>query len=205
MTEVRSSHSDEESFIKSLREQTAVSHKKLEENYLSKMILNDQVSIVDYQNYLSALYGVTLGCETDLFPFFEDIITDLHARKRSGLIENDLISTGFSKSQVEAVSVYKFAFSSTAEALGAMYVLEGSNLGGRILYKHIHKSLGLTADNGCSYFWGYGENTSMMWKTFISQFSQFAIQTGQAVQIINGAVETFTIIDTWLDEAVIEK
>ncbi|MCF2486590.1 biliverdin-producing heme oxygenase [Dyadobacter sp. CY347] len=205
MNEVPSFHSDQESFIQSLRKQTAVSHKKLEENYLSKMILDEKVSLPDYQNYLSAMYGVTLGCEDFVFSSLKDIIPNLDARKRSHLIEQDLLATGFSRAQIEALPVYRFAFASVAENLGAMYVLEGSTLGGRILYKHIHKTLGLTPESGCAYFWGYGEDTGMMWKSFVSSFTQFAQETGQSTEIIQGAVNTFTIIDNWLDEAVIEK
>jgi len=205
MSEVRNSHSDQESFIQNLRQQTAVSHKKLEENYLSKMILDERVTLIDYQNYLSALYGVTLGCETTVFPHIQDIVTDLEQRYRAQLIAQDLLETGFSQEQIAALPVYRFTFPSVAGYLGAMYVLEGSALGGRILYKHIHKTLGLTQENGCAYFWGYGEQTSIMWKSFISSFTQFALGTGQSADIISGAVNTFTIIDHWLDEAVIEK
>lgn len=205
MSEVHSFHSDQESFIQNLRNQTAVSHRKLEENYLSKMILNEQVTLIDYQNYLSALYGVTLGCENFVFPHIQDIIADLNQRDRSEFIARDLLATGFTQKQIEALPVYTFTFSSVAGHLGAMYVLEGSTLGGRFLYKHINKTLGLTAENGCSYFWGYGEQTGIMWKSFISYLTQFALETGQSAEIIQGAVNTFMIIDNWLDEAVIEK
>ncbi|SKB98410.1 biliverdin-producing heme oxygenase [Dyadobacter psychrophilus] len=205
MSEVRSFHSGQELFIQNLRQQTAVSHKKLEENYLSKMILDERVTLIDYQNYLSALFGVTLGCENFVFPHIQDIITDLNQRYRSQLIAGDLLATGFTQHQIDALPVYRFAFPSVAGHLGAMYVLEGSTLGGRILYKHINKTLGLTPENGCAYFWGYGEQTGIMWKSFISSLTQFAIDAGQSAEITEGAVNTFTIIDNWLDEAVIEK
>lgn len=205
MNEVPSFHSDQESFIQSLRKQTAVSHQKLEENHLSKMILAEKVSLTDYQNYLSAMYGVTVGCEDFVFTQIKDVFPDLDARRRSYLIIQDLQATGFSQSQIDALPVYRFSFSSLAENAGAMYVLEGSTLGGRMLYKHIHKTLGLTPENGCSYFWGYGDQTGTMWKSFISTFARFAQETGQSAEIIQGAENTFTIIDNWLDEAVIEK
>ena len=205
MSEVRSGHSGEDLFVQSLRKQTAASHQKLEDNNLSRAILEADVSVADYQTYLSALYGVTLGCEKAVFPQIQHIIPDLSERFRSQMIEKDLLATGFSASQIDALPVYTFTLSTAAEALGAMYVLEGSTLGGRMLYKHVNKTLGLTADNGACYFWGYGEHTGTMWKSFISAFTQFAQQSGQAENIIDSAIQTFTIIDHWLDEAVIEK
>jgi len=205
MSEARHSNSNQELFVQDLRKQTAPSHQKLEDNPLSKAILTANVSVADYQQYLSALYGVTAGCEATLFPAIEGIIWDLKSRYRSQLIVSDLLATGFSELQIAALPVYHFAWSSAADAMGAMYVLEGSTLGGRVLYKHIHKTLGFDASNGASYFWGYGDQTGSMWKSFISSFTQFAMETGQGAEIINSATHTFTIIDTWLDEAVIES
>jgi heme oxygenase len=205
MSEVPSFHSDQELFVQNLRKQTASSHQKLEDNSLSKALLEEAVSVADYQHYLSALYGITVGCEEMLFPVVEDVVPDINRRYRSELIVNDLLATGFSKEQIAALPVYKFTSKSASEAMGAIYVIEGSTLGGRVLYKHINKKLAFSAENGASYFWGYGDQTGSMWKSFISHFTQFALESGQSAEIINSAIHTFTIIDNWLDEAVIEK
>ncbi|MCE7066255.1 biliverdin-producing heme oxygenase [Dyadobacter sp. CY326] len=205
MSEVRSVHSGPEFFVQNLRKQTAASHQKLEDNHLSKAILEANVTLADYQTYLSALYGVTLGCEKCVFPLIQNVIPDLNQRFRSQLIANDLRATGFPQTQIDALPVYTFTLPNVAEAMGAMYVLEGSTLGGRMLFKHINKTLGLTENNGASYFWGYGEQTGPMWKLFVTAFTQFALETEQSAAIIDSAIHTFTIIDKWLDEAENEK
>jgi len=205
MSAEHSSLSGQDTFIQDLRKQTGPSHQKLEENALSKALLDPGVNMQAYQAYLAALYGVTVSFETSLATLIQDIIPDIAQRSRAHLIVNDLLATGFTVEQIADLPVYHHHLPTKSGAMGAMYVLEGSTLGGRILYKHIHKTLGLTVSNGASYFWGYGEETGIMWKSFVSKFTQFAIESGQSAEIIDSAVQTFTIIDHWLDEAVIEK
>lgn len=200
MSETTVFKNDQDLFIKNLRQETAASHQQLEENRLSKAILNPSVSLSDYQAYLSALYAVTIACEDQVFPAISTIVPDLQERYKSGKIIEDLSFTGMSDVQIDALPVCQFEFSSPAEALGIIYVIEGSTLGGRILYKHIHETLGFDPERGAAYFWGYGTQTGILWKSFISAFSQFAVENDNGSQIIDSAVKTFIIIDNWLSK-----
>ncbi|WP_353717451.1 hypothetical protein [Dyadobacter sp. 676] len=58
--------------------------------------------------------------------------------------------------------------------------------------------MGLTPQNGASYFWGYGARTGDLWKTFISFLTQFAREPEEREEVIASAKKTFTIIDRWL-------
>ncbi|WAC10331.1 biliverdin-producing heme oxygenase [Dyadobacter pollutisoli] len=200
MSETTVFKNDQDLFIKNLRQETAASHQQLEENRLSKAILSPSVSLSDYQAYLSALYAVTIACEDQVFPAISAIIPDLQDRYKSNKIIEDLSFTGMSDVQIDALPVCRFEFSSPSEALGIMYVIEGSTLGGRILYKHIHETLGFDPERGAAYFWGYGTQTGILWKSFISAFSQFAVENDNSSQITDSAVKTFIIIDNWLSK-----
>lgn len=201
MSEATAFNTEQDLFFKRLRQETAESHQKLEDNRLSKAILTPSVSIQDYQTYLAALFGVTIACEDQIFPAISHTITDLTERYKSTLIIDDLLATGVTEAEIDTLPVYRFEFSSVAEALGIMYVLEGSTLGGRVLYKHIHETLGLTPENGASYFWGYGAQTGNLWKSFISFLTQFVDEQGGRGEVIASAKKTFTIIDNWLGRA----
>jgi heme oxygenase len=52
------------------------------------------------------------------------------------------------------------------EALGSLYVIEGSALGGRVIAPHLKRSLGLDQGRGASYFHGFGGETGVMWAGF---------------------------------------
>jgi len=200
MSEATAFNTEQDLFFKRLRQETAESHQRLEDNPLSKAILNPSVSVKDYQTYLAALFGVTIACEDQIFPAISNVITDLSERYKSRMIIDDLLATGFTEAGIDALPVYRFECNSVAEALGIMYVLEGSTLGGKILYRHIHEVLGLTPENGASYFWGYGTQTGNLWKSFISSLTQFVDENEEREVVIGSAKKTFTIIDNWLGQ-----
>jgi heme oxygenase (biliverdin-IX-beta and delta-forming) len=53
-----------------------------------------------------------------------------------------------------------------AAALGSMYVMEGSALGGQLIARALAERLGIRADTGASYFHGWGAHTGRQWKAF---------------------------------------
>jgi heme oxygenase len=81
---------------------------------------------------------------------------------------------------------------SPAQALGSMYVLEGSSLGGQILSRHFEKTLGVRPDSGCRYLSAYGSDTGVMWKIFCEVLE--SRPTAEVPQMTLAAVETFQIL-----------
>ena len=191
---------EQESFLNDLKYQTAKSHKQLEDNPLSGEILSASVSANSYQSYLSKLYSIHKACEDQIYPVLRTAISDLQRRIKSTLITSDLIATGFSSKRIAQLPVHHFQTSDLPEALGIMYVLEGSTLGGRILFRHIQEKLGFDAGNGASFFAGYGADTGIMWKTFIYSLEREALAGKFQQRIIASAVDTFKIIDDSLSQ-----
>ncbi|WP_158531587.1 MULTISPECIES: biliverdin-producing heme oxygenase [unclassified Meiothermus] len=83
------------------------------------------------------------------------------------------------------------------EALGAMYVLEGSSLGGQLISRHLQNSLGLSPERGLRYFVGYGPKTSAMWKSF-GQILRQQVLPGSEEQVAEGARCTFALFGQFL-------
>lgn len=185
-------------FLKELRTQTHESHQSLEDNKISIQLLSEAVSVKDYQNYLGKMYGLKLGIERNVYPLLKNIFSDLEKRKKAHLIKQDLLATGMDEKEIDAIPVKNFTPTSANEALGIMYVLEGSSLGGRFLYKHVNKMLGLSAEKGAAFFNGYGDETGSMWKIFVSIFTEHAINDGNQQEVISAAKDTFDAVGKWL-------
>ena len=58
-----------------------------------------------------------------------------------------------------------------AAFLGALYVLEGSTLGGRFIARHVESVLGLAPGAGDSYFQGHGEATGSLWREVTAEIA----------------------------------
>lgn len=194
-------------FLQSLRERTADWHQALEQNILSVKLLSDEVSKNDYRKYLCALYGFVAGFETYIYPELTAFISDAGQRKRANLLADDLASLGQNIAECEILpgSYFHAMYNDPYAALGALYVLEGSTLGGQLIQKHLQKTLGATGPISTAYFVGHGPHTGTMWKQFLTQFTSVGENTNKQENIIDGALRTFRLLDQLMtDESVKE-
>ncbi len=79
-----------------------------------------------------------------------------------------------------------------SEALGFLYVLEGSTLGGRVIDKQV-RARGLSPE-GLSFFQGYGEATGARWKAFCAVLERADDQAAAA----RGARSAFAQMEAWM-------
>ncbi len=76
-----------------------------------------------------------------------------------------------------------------AAFLGAMYVMEGSTLGGRYIARHVEDVLGLEPGVGDAYFQGHGEGTGALWREVTGRIA--GVPDARAERVIEVARETF--------------
>lgn len=180
-------------FLNNLRTKTSESHKKLEALPISSAIINPAITVEQYALYLSLMYDIVSNFENEVYPILNDIISDLEERKKAHLILNDLEIIGISKT--ETIAPFKnLSEISVPFAMGMMYVIEGSTLGGRFIVKNIESSLDYKDQNGASYFSGYGNKTGSSWKKYLNVLTDFELKTKAEEEIIKGADYTFKII-----------
>lgn len=179
-------------FLTDIKTQTADSHKKLESLPISSAIVSPEMKITDYIDYLSLMHDVHKDIENHIYPLLSNIIQDLELRKKSHLVEEDLLFLNHNKSASN--NVFELSNVSIPFALGVFYVIEGSTLGGRFILKNISTVSGLDNDQGVSYFKGYGDKTGSYWKNFLSVLSEYEQKNNCGNSIIDGAKYAFDSI-----------
>lgn len=85
------------------------------------------------------------------------------------------------------------------QALGALYVMEGSTLGGIYISKMIAKQLNIEDGKALSFFDGYGEQTENMWNAFKSRLDEQVVKLEEQTTVIQAANETFMQFKSWID------
>ena len=184
----------QKNFLSNLRSQTAFLHEQLEQLPLSLQLTSSELNLETYKLYLQLMYAVNCDAEQNIYPLLNKIIYDANERQKSFLIKNDLTLL-----QAET-GLESFSFGieqnnfNTAFALGIMYVIEGSTLGGRIILYNVKKILNLDEETGCSYFAGYKSLTSERWKKFISMLVNYQSKTNNDDTIISGAEHAYKVI-----------
>ena len=182
--------------LQKLRRETAADHDRTE---AAVPLLRERLSRADYARVLARLYGFVRGWErwaaarvpADLRPLLAE-------RQRSRLIVQDLEFLGQPlPGHVAALdSISEAQPVSRASFLGAMYVMEGSTLGGQYLAVEVERTLGLRHGEGNAYFVGYGARTGSMWNGFRAVLA--ALPEADADEVIASAKRMFAAFAQWM-------
>jgi len=189
-----------ETFLNNLRSQTSESHKSLEAIPISKLLVNPNISLHAYSLYLNLMHDVVSDFEKHVYPIVDTIIPDITERKKAVFILNDLKFIGEEKKKNNSFFKNSDLNFTIPFAMGMLYVLEGSTLGGRFILKNIQENLKLNEEKGISYFAGYGNKTGSYWKKFIGYLTDFEASNNAEKEIIAGADYAFRIIGKYLSE-----
>ena len=83
--------------------------------------------------------------------------------------------------------------------MGALYVAEGSALGGRELARGLDQLLGKEATAGREFFIGRAAGTGEAWRNYLAQLSIASSEPAAQALIIAGAIATFAAFEHWMD------
>jgi heme oxygenase len=83
-------------------------------------------------------------------------------------------------------------------ALGCLYVLEGSTLGGQIIGRELARRFGIDELTGASFFLSRGPRIADMWKEFSSVIRKYADNPDRQQLAVQAARETFSGLETWM-------
>lgn len=94
-----------------------------------------------------------------------------------------------------------FTLNSPSEALGCFYVVEGSALGGVVIYRTAQTKLGVTAEHAGRYFHGLGRQTGRVWSGFVANLNRTPAFSPQGDAAVRGAIETFDLYERSIADA----
>ena len=149
----------------------------------------------DYVALLHIFYGFFQPVEELIAAQISNpVLPDIHERRNAKIILEDLASLGKHEPPVICHSLP--AINDLPAALGALYVLEGSTLGGRVIRKMLLKHPSLSLDESkLKFFNGYGDATGEKWKAFQQCINRY---DHQSEEIITAARDTFSKFSNWI-------
>ncbi|NNJ24298.1 biliverdin-producing heme oxygenase [Alienimonas chondri] len=147
-----------------LRSVTAERHRLVEEKLDVPALLKTRRGYTSLLAYFAACVG-PVERWVDAHPQSET----LPARPRSlgfALLQADLRTVGAEANLAPSGSTWVFDGESVEHLLGALYVVEGSALGGMAIAKMARRSLGVTASTGASFFLRNAADPLGPWNAF---------------------------------------
>ena len=155
----------------------------------------------DYVAFLKRFYGCFKPVESLIEKNIDaTVLPDIAQRRKAERIVHDLT---FSNTHIEPLPVATQLpqIGNAIEAFGALYVLEGSTLGGRGITRMLLKNEALQLQLAeVTFFSGYGEQTGVMWTSFLNSLNQFTTTPTAIQQQIATANNTFTFFKIWLQQ-----
>ena len=118
-------------------------------------------------------------------------------RDRAALLKQDLCDLGITNTDVSHLELP--GFDNLAEFMGAMYVVEGSRLGGQLIARHVEAVLGLGHGVGSRFFRGFGDETGSRWREFLQVLEQ-QVSEQETSSAIRGAKKMFGAFGRWMRE-----
>jgi heme oxygenase len=170
--------------IDRLRQETRSAHGELD---ASLGLVDRLCSLQQRAAVLAGYYRFHQAAEAAIAPFLASVVDlDFAARRRSRLIVDGLGILGQEVSPDRAAS---FGISTQSEAFGALYVLEGSSLGGRVILKELRRRGASLA--GLGFLDPYGFNTGPRWRSFLAILEREVVSGEQQGDAVTGALNAF--------------
>lgn len=180
-----------------LRTATATEHQQLEETL---DLMAGDLTVARLAAVLQRMHAFWVAAETGLdawaaaHPATAEGL-DWAARRRAHLFAADLAALDAVPTTDPLPAVPPPA--STDEALGAMYVLEGSTLGGVFVDRHLAALPALAGVGTVRAFSPYGEQTGARWAAFRRATRDHVTRGGDADEVVAAARRTFVLMAQW--------
>ncbi|MGC4072816.1 MAG: biliverdin-producing heme oxygenase [Nibricoccus sp.] len=186
--------------LQALKTHTAVCHQDLENSLsvFSRIRTRD-----DYGRLLEkflTLYEpleAQLGTSAD----WRALDFDFDAHRKTAWLRGDLAALGVNEAEINSWERCRTLPSTegVGAAIGCLYVLEGSTLGGQMISKQFRETLGVTPETGGRFFNGYGAETGQRWRAF-GMWAQTADDRAGGLEqpAAEAAKHTFACFGQWL-------
>lgn len=185
-------------FAEKLKTDTLANHQQLE-----KMLVSRMKSIrtkAEYIELLQLFYSYFGGLEEKINNHITaNHLSDYNQRRKSAALAADIQALG-GMPVAKASGNDLPLISNATEAFAALYVIEGSTLGGQIISQMMGRQLDLPNDVGLSFFKGYGDDTDCMWTAFKEALNNHANTKTEQDNVIDTANQTFTKFKNWAEK-----
>ncbi|WP_373531167.1 biliverdin-producing heme oxygenase [Vampirovibrio sp.] len=185
-----------------LKTETACHHEAIENAKRLTRLGSEDFSKAEYIELLEKFYGFYQPLER-AFGQHPEIMDALayHQRFKLPLLQKDLMffdHTPESLAQLPECTDLP-PTETMAQALGCIYVMEGSTHGSQFIAKRLRAHFNLESQ-GLAFYEGYGKDTMSQWKAFKTYLDESVAQNGEGDAVVHAAGETFQALHRWMDQ-----
>jgi heme oxygenase len=159
-------------------------------------------TLEDYEAWLARFFALYQPMESTLrgFPQWPEWDIDIAELGMAAALSCDLAALRRDVSLIKPAPQGRLPKLATfPAALGSLYVLEGSKLGGRFILHDLAGRLGAGIAGSDAFFAGNGSQTGSRWSRFQSSLDRFSAgRPGEFDEVVSGAQATFSAVQDWM-------
>ena len=194
------------SSLQLLRAQTQVLHQALEATPMAQALLAPDLTLPRYADILAvwadgwqilepALFAASFAATVPhLLPFPRSRCAqaDLHYLASNAGLDHSNRSVQ-ADSDAGATAAWAGMPLTLSGFIGVCYVLRGASLGGKVIARHLHRTLGLDAANGAAFF-NAESGDGLSWVQWMGRAEQTLLQEDDIEAACQAAAETFALL-----------
>lgn len=189
-----------EAVATALKRKTMHAHEALEDLLVPRLRHIHTAS--DYVRLLKTFYGFFHPLEVLIEQYLSSgRLPDLQERRKAAFLLDDMAALGYPANNL-SLCAHLPAITNEAQAWGALYVLEGSTLGGKGITRMLLKQCPELTLHHLSFFNGYGEATGPMWVRFQQALNSLEHTGSSLEQTEQAANDTFLNFKRWIEETL---
>ncbi|QHS60934.1 biliverdin-producing heme oxygenase [Chitinophaga agri] len=183
--------------IELLRERTGKQHQDLERVLIPRIKAANTPEA--YTSLLQLFYGYYYPLEQHIAAHMDITFPGGFERRRKAALLLDDIAAITNAPAIQPICCNDIPeIADNAQALGAMYVLEGSTLGGQVICQILSRNLSSPdLPKALSFFNGYGADTQSYWDTFVHYLQGYNGDDTQRQRLLDAAAATFEHFRSW--------
>ncbi|MFP2958601.1 biliverdin-producing heme oxygenase [Myxococcus sp. 1LA] len=185
-----------------LKSETRPHHERTEAQV---RLMDADLTPTAYRRHLEALFGFYVPLEARLAELGLDAMTGLsvHSRWKVPLLVEDLHALGHDDASLARLPLCAElpSLAGVPDALGCLYVLEGSTLGGQLILRHLRRHFDGTPLGTFSFFRAYGDDVGPQWRAFGEAVNLASVTSSDVAfdaRAVKGAQDTFDAFAAWL-------
>ena len=186
---------------KILKEETIAEHQQAEKNNDARFIIDHSITHDQYLGLLYKNYIVYNKLENLIHNFMDELPSDLKefaVYDKSDRLKRDLTRSDFNFDRFEdelAIDITQKDTNNVMQAIGILYVIEGSMLGVMMIANHLQHCSELGSIEEHHFFGGNPKAHVQRWKKFIAVLDGLTLSEQEKEEIIKGAKEAFKYFD----------
>ncbi len=185
-----------------LKQGTETLHREVEKSNLAKYILDHSITLELYKKLLIQNYHSYLTIEEQLgqnIAVVNDNLQSFIDTEKSDKLWRDIKGISSFAQELNPIET-NFFITSEAEAIGALYVIEGSMLGGLLISKHLQQCESLQLIKTHHFFKSNPKNSMKRWKNFSETVNNIKFSDGDREKAIVSAQKSFLIFKNFQEK-----